>query len=212
MRTLGAFLAAIALVMASCGGGSDNGSTSGGRSAASGGQCPAGSSGQTCTGEQAYQDCVMAACGTQYKACFGNNFMTGDLTGGVCADWMTCTLKCPCDASKTACESNCTSKYLMDIATGTTTPCGTCTLTLAACVSAAACTMPVCTDAPNTTTSTQTTTSTSTGCAGAKTCCAALTATAGAAAAQQCTAALAGQPDAVCEQVVAVYRQAGICP
>jgi hypothetical protein len=183
MRTFGTFMVAVVFaVAAGCGGGSSNGTSSSGRTGSTGGQCPSSSSGQTCTGEDAYNTCMMAACGAEYKACFGNNYASGNFTGGVCADWVNCMLKCPCDATATTCETNCN----MSLTTAAGQPCMTCVLSLSACVetgAGAACTAPVCTPtgtatntATNTvtltTTSTTTTTSTGTNCAALQACCA----------------------------------------
>lgn len=214
MRTFGTFVVAILFGLTGCGGGSSNGTSPTGRTGSTGGQCPASSKGQTCTGEDAYNNCVASACGTQVKACFGNNYAKGDFTGSVCADWMSCQMKCPCDATASTCEGTCATQYLMSAAG---TSCMTCVTTLGACVQAATnCTQPVCTTTTttttNTTTTTTTTTSTGTGCAGAIACCNALASLGGATLVQQCQAALAGQTDAVCEQVVASYKQAGLCP
>jgi hypothetical protein len=203
MRTFGTFVvAAVFGLAAGCGGGS-GGSSSGGRSGANGGQCPASSNGKTCTGEAAYNTCISTACGTDAKACFGANYASGDFTGSPCADYMGCIMKCPCDATASTCEANCSTQTLQTAAGAT---CLTCLTTLGTCVAGAGCTQPNCT----TTTTTTTNTSTGTGCAAAVACCTSL-ATLDATLAQQCQAALAGQTDAVCAQVVAAYKQAGVC-
>lgn len=209
MRTSGIFVAAIVFGLMACGGGSGSSGTSpSGRTGSNGGQCPASSKGQTCTGEDAYNNCLTSACGTQVKACFGNNYAKGDFTGSVCADWMNCQMKCPCDATASTCEGACATQYLMTAA-GTT--CLSCVTQLGTCVQAAtSCKQPVCTttnpgvDAGGT--------STGGGCAGASACCDALAALGGATVVQQCKTALAGQTDAVCDQVVTSYKQAGLCP
>jgi len=221
MRTFATFLVAVVLVFATgCGGGSNNkGTSSTGRSGSTGGQCPS-TTGQNCTGGDAYTQCEMAACGTQYKACFGNNFASGDFTGGACADWLNCELPCPCDGStaQSTCEGNCTAQFL------TTAACATCLGTLGGCVdtgAGASCTQPVCpSTGTNTSTSTLTTTltstltttstSTSTGCAAAAACCTALGASLGASVAQTCQSTLAGLTDAQCTAAISAYKQ--YCP
>jgi hypothetical protein len=212
MRTFDTFLAVGILALAAGCGGSDNKSTSG-RTFSNGGQCPASSSGEVCTGEDAYNTCELNACGTEYKACFGNNFASGDFAGGVCADFFACEMKCPCDATATTCEETCTTQYLTTAAGAT---CAACVTTLSTCVTTGAgatCTNPVCTTtSTNTNTNTNTDTSTSTGCAGALACCTALGTTYGATVTTQCQTALAGQTDATCDQVVSAYKAAGICP
>lgn len=209
MRTFGTFLAVGILALAAgCGGGSDSKST-GGRTASNGGQCPASSSGQTCTGEDAYETCLMNACGTQYKAALGNNFASGNFAGSPCADFMNCLLKCPCDATGDSCEVTC---FTQHAASGSA--CYTAMMAVQACVVATTCAMPVCGPSTATTTSTSTTTGTSTGtgCAGALACCTALASSGGASVVQACKDALAGQTDAVCTQFVATYKSAGLCP
>jgi hypothetical protein len=209
MRTFSSFLAVgILAATVGCGGSSGNGTSSTGRSASNGGQCPVDS---TCTGEAEYENCLLTACGAEYKACFGANFASGDFTGSPCADFIKCEMACPCDATGQACEANCATQYA---AMGSA--CYTAITALATCVGAnvtpnGSCVPPVCSGGP-TGTSTSTDTSTSTGCAEALACCTSLGATYGAAVAQQCAAALSGQTDAVCAQLVASYRQAGVCP
>jgi hypothetical protein len=196
MRTFGTFLAvAIFAGAAGCGGGSGGSSYTSptGRSAANGGQCPGSSSGQTCTGEQAYMDCAMKACGTQYKTCFGNNYAKGDFTGGTCADFIACEMNCPCDATKATCEGTCTA----GLATATGATCMTCLTTLSTCVTGAACTQPVCT----TGTTTTTTTSTGTNCAALQTCCGKM-ADATIKAACQSAITSAGGDDATCALIL----------
>ena len=211
MRTLGIFLAVgILAVVAGCGGSSTSGGLDGGgssttgRTPSNGGQCP-GSTGQSCTNESAYQSCLLNACGTEYKAALGNNFASGNFTGSPCADFMNCQLKCPCDATATTCEATCATTYA---ASGST--CFTALMAVEACVVGnTSCT---CTPATNTNTNTNTNTSTGTGCTAAQACCASLGTTYGASVAQQCATALAGQTDAACTQLVASYKQAGVCP
>jgi hypothetical protein len=136
MRIFGAFVVAgILVVSMGCGSSSNDNKSSGGRSPASGGMCPASSSGQTCTGEQAYLDCLQAACGTQYKDCFGNDYMSG-VFGGKCGDYLTCLMACPCDATASSCESNCTNLVLTNAA------CQTCLLTMGLCTQGAGCQQP----------------------------------------------------------------------
>ncbi len=175
MRTFGTFfVAAIFACVAGCGGSS---SSSNGRTGANGGQCPASSNGKTCTGEAAYQTCITNACGTQAKTCFGNNYASGDFSGSICADYMGCVMKCPCDSTATTCETSCSTQYL---ATTAGAACMSCVTTLGYCVAQSGCTQPVCTTTStntNTTTTTTTTTTTSTGtnCVALQTCCTKMT-------------------------------------
>jgi hypothetical protein len=209
MRTFGTFLAVGILALAAgCGGSSgSNGTSSTGRSASNGGQCPGSSSGQSCTGEAAYNTCELNACGAQYKVCFGNNFASGNYAGGACSDFLTCELKCPCDATAMTCEQTCATQYML-----TSTVCATCLGTLSACVDSgagAACTKPVCTTT-GTATNTNTNTSTGTNCAALQTCCA----SAAGAVATACQSALAntGGVDTTCAGVLSGFKTAGYCP
>jgi len=197
MRTFGTLLAVALLVSAAgCGGGSSSGNYTSptGRSPATGGQCPGSTSGQTCTGEQAYYDCLTKACGTEAKACFGNNYLKGDYTGGSCSDFMTCMMACPCDSTADACTTQCAVTYVMSAAGAA---CATCTTTLQACTTLAACTAPVCT----TGTTTTTTTSTGTNCAALQTCCGKM-ADATIKAACQSAITSAGGDDATCALIL----------
>ena len=215
MRTYGTLLVTgIVALVVGCGGSSGSKTSGSGRSGATGGQCPASSNGQTCTGEAAYETCVMGVCGTQYKACFGNNYASGNFTGGACADWVSCEMACPCDATATTCESTCSAQFLTTTAGQT---CLSCLTTLETCVSGAACTQPVCTTTStntNTATLTNTNTATNTGtgtsCAALTACCATLTG----AVATGCQAAVssAAGVDATCASLLTSFKSGGYCP
>ena len=235
MRTFGTFLAVGILALTTgCGSGGSSGSTAtstatdtttstsigSGRTASNGGQCPASSGGQSCTGEAAYAACSMNACGAQYQACFGSNYASGNFTGGACAGFMTCELQCPCDSTAQTCEMNCSTQYLVTAA-GVT--CAACLETLSACVTAAktpptgtgTCAPPVCTTTPaptSTATSTATSISTATGtnCLALQACCATIPV----ALASACQASLtnAAGVDTTCALIVSGFKQAGYCP
>lgn len=147
----------------------------------------------------------MASCGTPYQTCFGANYAKGDFSGGVCADFMACQLKCPCGtAEATTCESTC-ALQLMQTTAGQN--CMTCLTALATCVQAAACAQPVCTtpgggvDAGGTTGG---------GCAAAKACCTKLGAQLGTQVATACQSSLAGLTEDQCAQVLVGYQS--YCP
>lgn len=206
MRTFGTFVALATFASAAgCGGGSgsSNYTSPTGRSPANGGECPASSSGETCTGEDAYYDCLIAACDAQSKACFGSNYMKGDFTGGVCADFMTCMLACPCDATGDTCVGTCVSTYIL---AATATACMTCATTLQGCTDAAGCVEPVCTP---TGTNTNTSTTTGASCTALAACCAAVPATATA----QCQAALtaAAGDETTCSAILGGFQSSGLC-
>jgi hypothetical protein len=179
MRTFTGSLAIAALALvAACGSSSSSNTPSTGRSPSTGGQCPAGStSGQTCTGEAAFNSCIMTACGAQYQACFGSNYASGNFAGSACADFLTCEIQCPCDATAKTCEYTC---YTQHAAVGSA--CSNALLALGVCAAAntaptGACVSPVCTGGTPPDTSTSTTTSTTTGpnCAAVAACCARMT-------------------------------------
>jgi len=200
MRTFGAFVVAGILVVATgCGSSSDDkgGSSPSGRSPATGGACPASSSGQTCTGEKEYSDCAMAACGTQSRTCFGADFLSG-VYAGPCGPYLDCQMKCPCDATAATCEANCTTLVSAN------TECMMCLLSLATCVQGAGCAQPVCTG-----TGIDAGTTGGTNCAALQTCCAGVDPSQ----AQACQLALAGAGgnDSLCAQILAGFKSAGLC-
>jgi hypothetical protein len=160
------------------------------------GQCPAGSSGQICVGEQAYLDCLTAACGTQVEACFGSNYANGDFTGGRCAAYRTCERACPCDAAGNTCVAACAQQYML-----LAPECMACASSLQSCTVAAGCKAPVCT-------STGTTSATGR-CTALASCCGSLPSTT----ATSCQVALAGagDVDATCAAVLEALQAAGYC-
>jgi hypothetical protein len=214
MRTLSIFVATMALATFGCGGSSDsNGgkTNSNGRNTATG-QCPGASSSgaaETCTGEDAYQQCILASCTPQFQACFGNGFTSGNFTGGACADYMGCQMACPCDSSAVTCETACQQKMLANPS------CMTCMTTVSTCTLGSGCAQPVCTPATATSTNTKTTTSTATAtggsCAAVGACCATLTAGATAAQYQSTCATIVAAGEATCAQILSSWQSAGLC-
>jgi hypothetical protein len=201
MRTLGAIVVAGMLVVSTgCGGDSKDkgGSSPSGRSAANGGTCPASSSGQTCTGEKEYADCAMAACGAQSKTCFGADFLSGVYTGP-CGPYLDCQMKCPCDATATTCEQNCTTLVT------TNTECLMCLLTLASCVQSAGCAEPVCQG-----TGIDAGATGGANCTALQACCAGLV---DANQIQACQLALAGAAgnDSICSQILVGFKSQSLC-
>jgi hypothetical protein len=201
-------------LLVGCGGGSDGkGTDGGGPGGTSGtgrdlltGQC-LGASDEVCTGEDAYVTCLAGRCDAQLKACYGADYAKGKYAGP-CGDLMNCEMKCPCDATKDACEATCYSQNGNSV-----TACLSCTTTAATCITGSGCAEPVCTPTSTTTTTlTSTSTATGTGCAAALACCQSLAASLGATAVQQCQAAVAGQTDAACAQAIATYKSLGVCP
>jgi len=213
MRSTFVFVALLAGMASSCGGGSDSGTSGSGRSAASGGQCSTSSS-ASCAAAKTYQTCVTGKCDAPYKAAFGSGYVSGNFSGGACASLIACYMACPCDVTATSCEMAC---YTKQDAT-----CDTAMTAITACVTGSGCALPNCSDAgtgtlPTTTlTSTLTSTSTATGsttgsCAAVTTCCAKLTAGASAATYQQTCQTLASLGDAYCSQVLTAWQAAGVC-
>jgi hypothetical protein len=189
-------------------GGGPGGTSSTGRDPLTG-QC-IGASDEVCTGEDAYLTCLVGKCDAQLKPCYGSDYTQRKYSSGACADFMNCEMKCPCDATKDACEASCMAQHADAV-----TSCLSCTATVAACIAGSGCAEPVCTSATSTLTSTATMTSTSTStatgsCAAALACCQSLGPSLGAAVVQQCQALVAGQTDATCAQAIATYK--AYCP
>jgi hypothetical protein len=206
MRTFGTILVAVIFASAAgCGGGSGSKKSPTGRDPALGGMCPASSGGKTCTGEKAYADCMTAACGAQAKGCIGANYAQGDFSGSPCADFMTCEMACPCDATGDSCVMTCVGNYVTPVPT-----CSACALPLQGCLAGAACELPKC-DPTGTTTSTSTATNTATGanCKALQTCCGSMPS----AVAPSCQAALtsAGGVESSCAAVIQGFQGAGYC-
>jgi hypothetical protein len=93
-----------------------------------------GSSGQTCTGIDAYESCEISHCGTQLQACFGKNFQSGDTSGGSCAAFFNCEAACAC--GDTSCVAGCIGAASAD--------CKSCLQTAGTCETNAGCTQPMC--------------------------------------------------------------------
>jgi hypothetical protein len=187
-----------------CGGGGGSSLSATGRDPANGGECSGSAKGQTCTGEDAYMSCIETACGVQFKACLGNNYAKGDFTGGACAEYMTCQMACPCDATANTCAATCGQQYMM---AGT---CATCMTTLSACMTAAACTEPVCTATPTTgaTTSTGTGTGTGASCKALTACCATIS---DANIAAACKSSQTGGAEQTCALMIQGFQSLGYC-
>jgi len=49
--------------------------------------------------------CMTSKCDAEARAAFGNGYMSGNFTGGACADLMTCMTKCDC--SDSGCQMGC---------------------------------------------------------------------------------------------------------
>ena len=241
MRALGCCIGIGILVTAACGGGSGSSSTStGARTSSNGstnsngrnqltGQCTGQTSSETCAGEDAYVQCLETACDSQLKGAFGSTYASG-LPSGPCGPYIACELVCPCDATASACESNC---YATDVTNNAS--CSAAFLAVSSCVLNAACTTPVCATtaaATNTTTSINTRTLTNTAtsintrtltstasstntatpnCAALTSCCDTLVAGPQAAAYEPTCNQLASYGDAVCLQVLSGWEQSGVC-
>jgi hypothetical protein len=124
--------AVFGFALASCGGDSGSGGPGGG-SATSGLFCPT-SNASSCkqADVDAYGSCVQGRCGTQMKACFGDNFQSGTFAGP-CGTWIGCYGKCAC--GDTACRGAC------GLPSG---ECTTCLQTVTTCTNSSGCTAPVC--------------------------------------------------------------------
>jgi hypothetical protein len=90
------------------------------------------SSSSTCstTDLNAYSNCVIAACDSNYKTCLGPNYKTGSYSG-VCATYIGCVNACACN------DTTCTTACGLPDAS-----CQTCLSQLTTC--SATCTIPSC--------------------------------------------------------------------
>ncbi len=178
------------------GSGTDGGANPDG--GASGGykQCPV--PGSTCKAseEEAYGNCILSKCETQYAKCFGSAFKTGNFAGGPCGTYVGCIQKCGCN--DTACYTACGQP---DQA------CQSCLTTdVNSCVQNSGCTVPACIsggvdagggDGGG-----------GTGCADLSACCAQI---ADASAKQGCQTIASSGNASTCSQALAGYKSAGLC-
>jgi hypothetical protein len=93
-----------------------------------------GQTGQTCTGVDTYENCLIAACGTQFNTCFGSDF-----SGGTCAAFLKCEGGCNCGDS--SCFAGCVGSASSD--------CKSCLIAAGTCEQGAHCTMPSCGGTPD---------------------------------------------------------------
>jgi hypothetical protein len=78
-----------------------------------------------------YLDCIQSACNDKFKACFGDDYASGELSGP-CKDYSECTRKCDCGDAD--CVSKCTPSA----------DCTSCTSDVSQCFLNADCTLPAC--------------------------------------------------------------------
>ncbi len=98
------------------------------------GQCNStGEAGQTCTGGEQYEQCLMAKCDNQYQQCLGPSYKAGAYSGP-CAAAMNCLLGCACGDLN--CELGCQTKY--------TDECESCSEAADDCEKSSGCQQPVC--------------------------------------------------------------------
>lgn len=161
-------------------------------------------SGQTCTGVDAYVSCLQTACNDGLSQCFGPNYATSEYTGSVCADYAACATTSP------TCGSCVPSSG-----------CQTCLTSLVSCIQGSTCTAPFCTGGTGIggTPSADGGGSSDGGtviqgtCADLQACCDTIQDPSGQSACLQTLAdakARAGDPD--CAVVLSTYRAARICP
>jgi hypothetical protein len=216
-RAVTAFVlaASAGFVVANCGSSSDSGSS--GLGALS---CPSGSNAGMCTAEQnnAYANCLIGKCDTQFQACYGPGYKSGTFSGP-CATYLNCVTKCGC--GDTACRAACT----------VGSECTTCLGSVANCALSSGCALPVCNGTGGTAgagtggtagTGTGGTAGTGTGgaggtgggtgnCAALNACCASI-ANAQLKMACQMQAGLIQGNDQTCAALLSSYRAAAVCP
>ena len=132
MRTI-AMIFAVSWVVGCSDSGSNPSSGRGGL-----GEC-FGSTGQTCTGVDAFESCVESHCDSQAQACYGSGYKSGSY-GGPCGGFLGCVTKCAC--GDTSCQSGCLSQLTSD--------CSTCSQTFSSCQQSSGCAQPVCTGGSST--------------------------------------------------------------
>ncbi|MFC1641847.1 hypothetical protein ACFL5O_04035 [Myxococcota bacterium] len=114
---------------------SDNGDESTqsatGRSAM--GECSASTQDPTCSGEEAYEQCLTAKCDSVYQECFGSGYASGTISGP-CAATVTCMKACNC--GDLTCEINC--------AQSVSAECQACDEKVDQCEQTSGCQEPVC--------------------------------------------------------------------
>jgi hypothetical protein len=95
-------------------------------------QCISTSSGGGCPFTAADLQCVQGPCGSNLRACYQG-------PSGICADYATCMLACPCDTGRSTCENGCLQTKAMS-----NPDCASCALDLVSCYSKNGCVLPTC--------------------------------------------------------------------
>jgi hypothetical protein len=139
-----------------------------------------------------YAECIENQCSTQYQACLGAGYKSGDLSGGRCEEFMNCALASADPCSPTDCmpSDDCTS----------------CLLEVGNCSLSSACELPECAGGggamPGGTPS-------GGGCAALMTCCASLDADMQ----SDCNDTLdsLGGIDQACDAAITIYQASGSC-
>jgi hypothetical protein len=215
MRSLIGLLAVVGVVGFGCSSSSSDGGAGGsaGGSSVWNNSCSPTGQTQTCTGEAAYEQCLMTACNAQMQAAFGSGVATGVL-GGPCASYITCQNNCPCDANNNTCKVSCQNNM--------PAACQTPFTNLTSCVLSASCTLPQCTPAGGTGGSTGTGGAPGTGgttglggstgtytCAQLGACCATMT---NASIQSTCTAVVGTANESSCSSAYAGFKSGALCP
>lgn len=100
------------------------------------GQC-AGTEGQTCTGIEEYNKCIVEKCDAELKAAFGENYSSGTFDGP-CGKVVDCFNACPCDANYKTCQNKCISDYMSNSA------CQSALMAAGNCAGNSGCPLPKC--------------------------------------------------------------------
>ncbi len=95
-------------------------------------QCTSTSAGGGCPFTPTDLQCVQGPCGDNLRACYQG-------ATGICADYATCMLGCPCDSGRSTCESGCLQTKALSNA-----DCASCAADLVSCYSRNGCVLPTC--------------------------------------------------------------------
>lgn len=127
-----ALVAVAVSVVVACSSSDDSGSSGSGTSSAKFKSCPT-SAQSSCSQADldTYDNCVLSACDSQYKTCFGADYRNGNFSGD-CGDYIKCQQACACN--DTACAQACQGKIAG--------ACQKCVTSFASC--AQSCKAPAC--------------------------------------------------------------------
>ncbi len=94
---------------------------------------------EDCEAEKSYVDCVVKACSSAYRECYGEQVDEGGFSGP-CEEYGKCTLLCtldPDEISRAACDLDCADRHKAD-----KDPCDRCMANASRCADKAGCKEP----------------------------------------------------------------------